>query len=198
VRVGALGGGTTFRVDDVRYLQGADSVAVKLAERGVDSVVSVLQTYLATELTAIDTERADGITMAAPANVNYYKRPKPEIVGATSHVEVYENEFGFGNFYGDSGDSRAVYELPVTVRLTYYNRSGGDRNEMVTRMRRYSAGIFNVIAKHPELADSDNATNVTEITLVTPPWAELDDSEPNTFKGRITIQLTVKCEEVQS
>ena len=194
----ALGfGGNTFRVDDMRYLQGADSVAVKLAERGIDAVVSCLQTYLPTELTAIDTERADTITMAAPANVNYYKRPKPEMAGATAHVEVYEEEFGFGNFYSDSGDSRAVFDLPVTVRLTYFNRTGGDRNEMVTRMRRYSAGIFNVIAKHTDLADSDAATNVTELTLVTPPWSEISEEEPNTFKGQITIQLTVKCEEVQ-
>ena len=192
-----LFGGTTFRVDDMRYLQGADSVAVKLAERGIDAVVSCLQTYLPTELTAIDTERADTITMAAPANVNYYKRPKPEMAGATAHVEVYEEEFGFGNFYSDSGDSRAVFDLPVTVRLTYFNRTGGDRNEMVTRMRRYSAGIFNVIAKHTDLADSDAATNVTELTLVTPPWSEISEEEPNTFKGRITLQLTVKCEEVQ-
>jgi len=191
-------GGNVFNVDDVKYLQGADAVAVKLAERGVDAVVSALQTYLPTELTAIDTERADSITMAAPANANYYKRPKAEIAGATAHVEVYESGFDFANPYTDSGDSRAVYSLPVTVRLSYFNRDGGDRDEMVTRMRRYSAGVFNAISKNNSLGDSDDATQIAGVDSVTPPWESITEAQPGTFKGEITLQLTVKCEEVQT
>jgi len=191
-------GGNTFRIDDVRYLQGESAVAVKLAERGVNAVVSCLQTYLATELTAIDTDRADGITMAAPANANYYKRPKAEITGATAHVEVFEGGYEFRNPYVDSGDSRAVYDLPVTVRVTYFNRSGDTRDKMCIRMRRYSAGVFNAISKHSELADSDDATQIAGINSVTPPWESITETEPGTFKGSITLQLTVRCEEVQS
>jgi hypothetical protein len=191
-------GGNTFRIDNMLYVQGIESMAVKLAERGVDAVVLCLQTYLAAELLAIDTDRADGITMVAPANTGYYRRPKVEIAGATSHVEVFEGGYEFGNPYVDSGDGRAVYDLPVTVRLTYFNRSGADRAEMCTRMRRYSAGVFNAISKHSDLADTDDATQIAVVNSVTPPWESISEADPGTFKGQITLQLTVRCEEVQT
>lgn len=172
-------------------------MAVYLAERGVDAVAALLLAKLATELSAIDTERSDGITLAAPVSANYYKRPKAELAGATVHVEVFETGYEFNNSYVDSGDSRAVYGLPVTVRLTYFNRTGADRDEMVTRMRRYSAGLFNSVSKFSGLADSDDGTQIAAVDSITPPWDDLDQSAPGVFKGSITLNLTVKCEEIQ-
>jgi hypothetical protein len=175
-----------------------DLVAVKLAERGVDATVALLQSNLATELTAIDTERADGITMAAPANGDYYKRPKPEITEATAHVEVFEDAYEFANPYSDAAAQRATYELPITIRVTYFNRDGDTRDTMVTRGRRYAAGVFNVLNKNWDMDDADDATLNGVITNVTPPWVEGDESQPGQAKGRTTLSGVIKCEEIQT
>ena len=177
-------------------------MAIYLAERGVDAVAALLLSQLGIELTAIDTERDDGITLAAPVAANYYKRPKPVIEGGTVHVEVYEGSIEFlgssRTFGTNIGDARALYELPVTVRLTYFNRDGDTRDTMIVRMRRYAAGLFNSLAKNSDLSDSDDATKGVSVQSMTPPWEELDDSVPGVFKGRITMQSTVRCEEVQT
>lgn len=175
-----------------------DAVVVKLAERGVGSIIALLQSQLATELTAIDTDRADGVTMAAPANGQYYNRPDPEIAGATAHVEVFEDEYEFTHALSDSGDGRANYDLPITIRVTYFNRDGDTRATMTTRGRRYAAGVFNALSKNHTLADSDDATIAVQVERVTPPWVEGDDADPNKFKGRITLSATVRCGEVQT
>jgi hypothetical protein len=173
-------------------------MAVKLAERAVDAVVAILLANLATELTAIDTERADGITMAAPIAAQYYKRPKAEISGATCHVEVFEGGFDFFNPYIDVDAQRAAYELPMTVRITFFNREGEDADTMMVRMRRYAAGVFNVLNKNATLGGSDDAIKIAAVDRVDPHWETEGEDADKIQKVQTTFDVSVKCEEVQS
>lgn len=190
--------GKSWFMDEVTFTGVGSAVAVKLSERAVDAVVSLLQANLATELTAIDTDRADGVTMAAPANAQYYKRPKSEVAGATVHVEVYEGSFDFTNPYTDADAERAVYDLPLDVRVTFFNRDQDTADTMMIRMRRYATAVFNVINKNPSLADSDNATQHIVVTGVRPYWEVDSEDEDKVVRVRTTVSLTVACEEVQA
>jgi hypothetical protein len=127
----------------------------------------------------------------------YYNHPQPVITGASAHVEIFESSFEFTNPYVDSDSQRAVYNIPITVRVTWFNRDGDTRETMVTRGRRYSAGVFNVFNKNPTLADSDDATQLGVVERVTPAWEGIDEPEPGTFKGSIVLECEVKCEENQ-
>lgn len=182
-----------WHVDDL-VVEGTP-LAVKLAERAVDAIESLLQSNLSTELTAIDTDRGDGITMAAPANGQYYKREKAEVAGATAHVEIFESDWDFTNPYTDADAQRATYDLPVFVRVTCFNRDGDSADTMHARKRRYAAGVFNVINKNSDLGDSDDATINVVVQGVDTDFDR--DAEDNISKVRATLRLLVKCEEVQ-
>ena len=173
-------------------------MAVKLAERAVDALVTLYQAQLATELAAIVTERADLITLVAPETANYYKREKPgEIAGATTHIEVFDGGYEFDNPYTDSDAQRAVYTLPVTVRLTCFNRDGADADKMETRRRRYQAGLFNVINKNRAIDATDDAIKIGAVRAVPDPAGERDD-DGNVVSFQVSIELEITCEEVQS
>jgi len=176
-------------------------VAVKLAERAVNAVIAQLQADLATELAAIVTERADSDTLTAPATANYYNRPKAEIAGGTteSHIEVFEGEVDFNNPYTDAAAERFTYEVPITVRLTVFNRDGALAPPMATRMRRYGVGIANVFNKNHDLGGTDSAIQAIRVDSVRAHW---DENNPDDGAGKIKVQTvvetTVKCEETQA
>ena len=172
-------------------------MAVKLAERAVDALVTLYQAQLATELAAIVTERADLLTLTAPDSGNYYKREKAEIAGATTHIEVFDGGYEFDNPYTDSDAQRAAYTLPVTVRLTCFNRDSADADEMETRRRRYQAGLFNVINKNRAIDATDDAIKIGAVRAVPDPAGERDD-DGNVVSFQVSIELEITCEEVQS
>jgi len=186
-----------WHIDDLSY---GDTVAVKLAERAVDSIVALLQSQFATELAAIDTDRGDGLTMAAPTSDNYYKYNRPELGGGEAHVEVFEEEdIEFLNPTKDISDARAQYRLDLVVRVTWFNRNQDTLEEMMTRGRRYAAGVFNTMTKNHLLADSDDATQYVEVNRVTPPTVgDVDEDGVNIAKGQTSIFITVPCEEIQT
>ena len=62
-------------------------------------------------------------------------------------------------------------------------------DDIRTRLRRYTAGIYNTINQNLELADSDNATKAVEVTRI----FQIDDLNPQ--KARQTVQVEVVCEE---
>jgi hypothetical protein len=185
----------TWHIDNVEYDDGVDTVAVKLAERGVQALISLLQTDLPTELAAIDSDRGDSLTLAVPANGDYFNGPAVIESGRTS-IEIWEDTIEFANPYTDSGDGRAVYDLPVKIRVTWYNRDQDTIDQMRTRGRRYSAGVFNVVSVSPSLDDSDEYTVIASIDNVQPSWT-LEQLSDTKFKGQVTISATVRCEEVQ-
>lgn len=182
-------------VDYIEYRE--LDMAVELAERGIDAMVAILQSALGTELAAIDTARGDSITMDVPASGNYYKYPKAEIAGETVHVEVFEDEFEFLNPYSDAASQRAVYLLPLTVRITHFNRANYSAGDMVTRSRRYATGVFNVINKNPYLAGTDDAIQVAVVEKVTPVWVPEGEDVQKIIKTVDTLQVVLRCEEVQ-
>ena len=172
-------------------------MAVKLAERGVGAIVTLLQDELGTELGLIDTDRGDGITMAVPATAQYYTYPKAEIAGGTVHVEVFEGSIEFLNPYVDVDAQRAVYHLPVTVRVTHFNRQGESAASMMLRSQRYATGVFNVFNKNPLLKSADAAIQIGVAEGVDPAWEFDGEDVDKIIKTQVTIPIRLRCEEVQ-
>lgn len=185
-------------LDEVMVIDTEAGMAVRLAERAVDAIVTLLKANLATELTAIDTERADGITMVAPGDAHYFKRPKATTHEGTASVEVFESDLEFTNPYTDAAAERAAYRLPITVRVTYCNAGGDTPDTMMIRMRRYSAGVFNVINKNYDLGDADDATKSVVVERVSAHWETEGEDADKVNKVQSTIELEVGCEELQA
>lgn len=173
-------------------------MAIKLAERAVDALVDLLQSNMSTELTAIDTDRGDGVTLAAPTADYYYKYPKAVIAGQGCHVEVFETGFDFTNQYTDPANQRAVYTLPVTIRITYLNRDGDNANTMATRGRRYATAAFNCVTKNYDIDETDAALKVATVVGVTTHWDQEGEDSQKVFKMQTAISVEVVCEETQS
>jgi len=194
---GAYSDSVSFFVDDCAY---GDELAIKLAERGVGSVVALLKSDLGTELGLIDTDRADTITMAVPAAGDYYTYPRAEIAGNASHVEVFEGELDLGPLDDEKNDlssNRATYTLPLTIRVTWFNRTGDDMDSMVKRGQRYSAGVYNALIKSSDMGDADDMTLAGKVTAVAPAHAGVSEPEAGILKGQITMAAEVRCGETQ-
>jgi hypothetical protein len=189
-------GSSVWLIDDVWL---GTTVAVKLSELAVDAAVTILKSNLGTELAAIDTDRSDSITLDVPdTNTGYFKHPTFANVGNDAFIEVFEaSGYDFENPYIDHGDSRAVYEIPLTVRCTVYNRTGGDAAEMILRCRRMQAGVFNVFSKNPTAGGTDDAIKSLIPTRVIAPWEIDGEDGGKVFKVRGTLQALARCEEVQ-
>lgn len=170
-------------------------VAVKLSERAVDAVVALYQAQLPGELSAIVTERADGITLEAPTNSDYYKREKVEVATGQTHIEVFDGGFEFENPYSDADAQRAVYVIPLTVRLTYSRRDGANADTMELRRRRFQAALFNVVNKNRHIDASDDAVQIGVVTGVPDPAIEREDG--NVVKFQVSVNVLVRCEEIQ-
>lgn len=173
-----------------------DDMAVKLSERGVSAIQTLLASDLETELTAIDTDRSDTITTAGTVTA-YYKYPRAVISGGQTHIEVFEESFEFEHPYSDADASRATYRLPVVVRITFFNRDQDSQENFTTRARRLAAGVFNVFNKKPTLAGADAAVQIVASTVVDPQWITDGDESQEITKALITIRLELMCEEVQ-
>lgn len=191
---------SNWYIDDIE-VDAEDDVVVKLSERAVDAIVSTMQTNFGTELAAIDTARADGVTLAVPATTDYYKRPKPEIAGATTHVEVFEGDsLNLGGLaddpeaaWADMDQERATYKLEATVRVTCFNRDGDDADTMRKRMRRYSAGLYNVFIRNTRLGATDDAIQAARIERID--WDETESDDGGVAKVQVTAHALIACEE---
>jgi hypothetical protein len=169
---------------------------IQMAERAVDAVVSVLQSHLGTELGEIETEMADGITLPTPSTSSYYKRPKSEIAGGDSHVEVFEASLTVDQPYSDGAAGRVTYEVPITIRLTAFNRNNKTADDMMALCRRYSAALVRVITSKYRLGGTDDSIKIVRATGVTPYWDIDSENEDLVRKVRIEVPVTVLCEEV--
>ncbi len=186
----------TWLVDDVSVL--GDVMAIKLAERAVDAVVTQLQSSLGTELGLIDTDRADGVTLTVPPNDAYYNHPRSEIAGTHDVVvEVFENSFDFTNPRTDPASQRAWYTIPITVRITCFGRNGESADTMTDRGRRYGTGAFNVFNKNYRLGGTDAAVKHILVNSYTPYWESEGEDENMVLKHQVTLQTEVRCEETQ-
>ena len=174
----------------------ADDVAIKLAERGVDAMVSTLQTNLVTELGAIDTERGDGITMAVPASGDYFKYPRAELAGKGPFVEVFEDAWDFDITSVDADDQKTEYVLPVTVRITYFNRDTDTADTMIIRMRRYAAAVAIVLLKNTNLVGNDDGVVIADLNRVENYWDVEGQTEDKRMKVGVTLRCQIACGEV--
>jgi len=171
-------------------------VAVKLAERAVAAIAALLLAKLGAQLTAIDTDRSDTITTAG-TTTTYYEYPKAVISGGQTHIEVFEDGFDFLTPYSDPGAQRAAYTIPLTVRVTFFNRDQDTEAKFVTRARRLATGVFNVINKNPTLAVADAAIKLVVVMGVEPEWIVESVESTEITKSVVTLRLEVGCEEVQ-
>lgn len=182
-------------LDAVRMEKRDAAMAIKLAERGVAAVVTLMKANFGTELAAIDTERADGITMDVPAAGDYYDYPKVEIAGDTVKVEVFEQEFESIDFYSDADAARAVYHLPVTIRVTHFNRANHSPANMVKRSRRYATGVYNVFVQTPKVDAADASIQIGSIQSTAPVWETDGEDTSKIVATRITLTADLRCEE---
>ena len=172
-------------------------MAIRLAERGVGEVVTLLKADLGTELALIDTDRSgDSLVLAVPASADYYDYPNPVIGDGAAHVEVFESAYDFENPYSDASSGRISYSLPVTVRLTFLNRDGDSRAEMGQRARRYASGIAIVFIRKPTLGGADDKILITGARVVEPDWTTEGEDARDIAKGRVTVELELRCSEV--
>lgn len=148
-------------------------------------------------MAAIDTDRADTITTAG-TDTTYYTFPKPAIAGGQTHIEIFESAYEMDNPYIDADSSRAVYDLPVTVRLTFFNRNGDSQADFATRARRLATGVFNVFNKKPTLGGADDAIQIVAILSVAPQWDTEGEESVEISKAVTTLTMRARCEEVQS
>jgi hypothetical protein len=140
-------------VDDLR-VEG-DAVAVWLAERAVAEATALLKANLATELTAIDSDRSDSLVMTSVADADYHRYERPVVAGPRAQIDIWEGDIDFeggdlgpGHPYVDAAEARATWEIPIFIRVTFFNEGGEDGDTMVDRRRRYEAGVFNVFNKN--------------------------------------------------
>jgi len=181
----------TWYFDDISIE--TDDMAVKLAERGVGAIQTLLAADLETELAAIDTDRSDSITTAGTTTA-YYTYPRAVIGGGETHIEIFEDAFDVGTRYQDTG---AIYDLPLTVRVTFFNRNQDTEGNFVTRARWLATGVFNVFAKKPRLAGADAAVQFVQTNSIEPHWESESEDSTEITKAVTTLHLMVKCEEVQ-
>ena len=172
-------------------------MAIQLAELGVSEVVTLLKADLGTELGLIDTARGgDSLVLAVPDAADYYDYPNPVIGDGAAHVEVFEGAIEFNHKYADVAVPRATYDIDIIVRVTFLTRDGDTPTQKVARMRRYAVGVFNVFSKKPTLGDVDDAIQVAVSSRASSEWITEGEGEADIAKGRVTVELTLTCEEL--
>ncbi len=171
-------------------------MAIKLGERVESAIETVLQSDLGAALTAIDTERGDSITMADPANGFYFKRPKSVLGGSPAYIEIFCGEFELSDADTTSA-ARYQYEIPFTVRCSFYNVDAEDDpgDVMRRRMWRYASGVAVVLAENQTLGGSEPEIQFAQITRVVPYEGTDSEDEDKAIKARIQIDGIVRIEE---
>lgn len=191
--IAAAIGNDVWYVDDVQVLEPEAAVAIRLAERAVDAALAQFEASLATELSAIVTERGDSDTLSAPASEHYYNHERREISGGTTHLEVFEGDVEILDEYTDAGNAdRVTSSVPLTVRLTAFNRDGASLAVMEDRKRRYACALVKIVVEHPELnADVNIGWSRAGAVL-----SQVDrDNESNVLKAQITVPVIVRVQE---
>lgn len=177
------------------YLEVA-SVAIKLWETPVDALTTVLKSRLATELSAIEAERGDGLSLQVPASGDYYISEIKEATGPVI-VEVLPAAFELADPYVDAGSNRATFEVEILIRVTFTNRNQFSGDEMERAACRYAAAIFRVLLNYPYLEGTDPA-----VQIVRPGNFEReldrDEDEDGVSKMRVTVSCVARCEEDNS
>ena len=167
-------------------------MTIRLTEDVVNALGIIVAAQFAGELAAVDTERGDGITLAAPALANRYSYPKTPIQGPAAHLEMFEDgPVVFENSATDHQDLRAAYSVPMTVRCTWFNRDGDDEDTMYKRARRYASAITTMFAKNTK-AGFVRLIRSTTVAMQHETEGEGDDK---VLKGVVTCGLVVDCEE---
>lgn len=177
---------------------------IKLTEGVVHTLIGSIFDYLTTEIDAVNADRGDGITVLAPyiignlapgGTVEYtgdiYNHPKAVISGEKttggtgSFVEVYEGgPVVFTNASTDHQGQRATFIAPVTIRVTWLNRSGDTEDTMYKRARRYASAVVSVFAKHPSSGT---------VRLIRPTTVNIGDG--TALKGSVSVGIAAECEE---
>lgn len=114
-------------------------------ERLQNDLRTILQTHLPGRITAINSEKNDGLTLAAPANGNYFLDKHPDsgnqtspwvIIGADQPIEV---ETLGGNFR---------QEFSILVTIGSHSASNLPQETVGSMFKRYTRAIMETIAQN--------------------------------------------------
>lgn len=167
---------------------------IELSELPVRTVLETVRSHLPAEIDEINDAHSD-ITLTKPTTSGYYNRPKAEITGGDVHVEVYESGFDIRSPYQDVDANRATYDIPITVRLTAFNRANLSASDMMNALRRYEAALGRVFLENPYLDRQEDAVQVCRIDSVTPFWELAGADTEAVRKVSVALGLTVSVEE---
>jgi predicted Zn-dependent protease with MMP-like domain len=172
---------------------------VQLAELAVNRLISVISTGIAAELTAIATDRGDGLSLPEPSGdagdiVSY--PIEAETANDKIWIEVFEQPFTLDQAYTDSENNfRATWVIPCTVRVTLFNREQNTSSEMSDRIRRYSVALYNVVAKNNTLGGEP--IQMAWVQDMTPHWGISGEDEQTALKVQYEMTVIITAEEVQ-
>lgn len=172
-------------------------MTIKIAETPVSAIITALKARLGTELTTIETERGDGISLPAPAATDYFNRPKGELAGKGPFVEVFEDAFDMSQDYSDIEANRLTFVASITVRITLVNGNPWKSAEdMSTAMRRYGAAVGRVFVRYPQLENAETTVQAINPVNYEPHWIVEDENSDKVTKITLAIKSEVRCEEV--
>lgn len=171
------------------------SMAIALWETPVDALINLLQDNMATELSAIETERGDGLTLKAPANADYQVSEVGEATGYVV-VEILPTDFELADPYVDAGSNRATFEVEIEIKVTFTNPGGFTADQMKRAACRYGAAVFRVLLNNPYVTAVDEVQIVRPGRIEIPTERELD--EDGVSKTSVTVSCVARCEEDNS
>lgn len=173
-------------------------MAIRGAEYVVARVVSILQTYLPTELDLIDAEEGDSITMDDVANAQYYQgelddQHSPEypaiIVDALSSTPI-----AILTTTHSPGSEQADHEIVVSVLMT--NSNNESKADLKKRILRYARGISRVLSiKYPTLPSGGAPTVVSVKRVGAGETLYQAENENSVYLRTATIPFVVQTYE---
>lgn len=169
----------------------------KLAQRAIDATIALLNSDLAAYLQDQDLLWNDSIKLTAPASSAIFDYERAETAGPKVQIAVFEETaYLLTDPYIDQQAGRAIYELPLLIRVTYSAELAKGPSEFMKRLRRYAAAIRDLIHAYQALGGTDDAIQSAVVSGIVPPRdLKPGEGEDLVVKGEIGIRLLVRCEE---
>jgi len=175
---------STFLVDLVSIKEVA--MAVLLSERAVGQLLAYFQANLASELSAIESERGDSLSLPAPDA--WWDEERKTFITRECEVEVWNVGGSFPHFERDISAWIAGTRMPlaseteVKIRITHANRTQLTSRQMGLRSERYVAALIRLLRNNPKLA-------IDEIQYVRPlRFAVREDDREFADDTRVSVQ----------
>lgn len=173
-------------------------MAVFLAELAVREIMATLQRRLPDELSKIEVERADGVSLPAPERWRERPAELDAILGGVRcAVEVYEESLEASvpeaSLCAGSG-ATVSSEASLVVRVSHAATGDETPSEMAARTRRYAAAVVRVLRSNPSLESAADGLSVRLSGSVGLAYADAD-VEGRVSADRAVVRLTATLNE---